>query len=383
MTLARQTALSLSLCLLVAACGEVSTGDADSDGGTTNDSGANQSGDGGSSDAGDGGAMDLCGYSYSGFNSSPSVNKTSEVAWTCTATQRKVTGNGIPDHTVGTFPNANCPNTIKALTVSASMPLHPASVGTASRLQPSGYAMNGVKFDPGTAGTCTSNSGNVTCSLIGNTGSWNIEALGQSSFNFGVDENNAHVQPTGDYHYHGMPNGVIAKLNKGMTPTLVGFALDGFPVYARYGYSTPMDASSAVKVIKGSYQLKTTADSGRPSTTTYPMGAFSEDYEYVAGSGDLDECNGRMDVTPEYPGGTYHYYITDTYPFIQRCVMGTATGGMMMPQGDGGMPRGDGGMMPPPGDGGLPMCGPGQTHCCGDGTCDGPENATNCPQDCP
>jgi hypothetical protein len=138
-----------------------------------------------------------------------------------------------------------------------------------------------------------------------------------------------------------MPEATLALLNKGMTPTLVGFALDGFPVYARYGYSTPMDATSAVKVIKGSYQLKSTPDPGRPSTATYPMGAFTEDYEYVAGSGDLDECNGRTDVTPEYPKGTYHYYITDTYPFIQRCVMGTASSsGMTMtggPSGDGGM----------------------------------------------
>ena len=52
------------------------------------------------------------------------------------------------------------------------------------------------------------------------------------------------------------------------------------------------------------------------------MGTFTQDYEYVAGSGDLDECNGRFGVTPEFPTGIYHYYITDTYPFIQRCVKG-------------------------------------------------------------
>ena len=72
------------------------------------------------------------------------------------------------------------------------------------------------------------------------------------------------------------------------------------------------------------------------------MGAFSEDYEYVKGSGDLDQCNGRTDVTPEFPCGIYHYYITDTYPFIQRCEMGTPSGGNEPPP-DGGGP-GDGGM---------------------------------------
>lgn len=104
--------------------------------------------------------------------------------------------------------------------------------------------------------------------------------------------------------------------------TLIGWASDGFPIYARYGYTTATSATSAIKVVKGSYQVKKTADTNRPSTTTYPMGTFSQDYEYVAGSGDLDECNGRTGVTPEFPQGTYHYYATDSYPYLQRCVKG-------------------------------------------------------------
>lgn len=75
-----------------------------------------------------------------------------------------------------------------------------------------------------------------------------------------------------------------------------------------------------------SYRLKTTASSGRPSTSiaNLGLGVFTQDYEYVAGLGDLDECNGRTGVTPEFPNGIYHYYITDSYPYIQRCVKGTA-----------------------------------------------------------
>jgi hypothetical protein len=107
--------------------------------------------------------------------------------------------------------------------------------------------------------------------------------------------------------------------------TLVGFALDGFPIYARYGYTTATSASSAIKVVKSSYKLKSTASSGRPSTSTYPMGLFTQDYEYSAGSGDLDECNGRFGVTPEFPNGIYHYYITDTWPYMGRCLKGTPT----------------------------------------------------------
>ena len=34
----------------------------------------------------------------------------------------------------------------------------------------------------------------------------------------------------------------------------------------------------------------------------------------------------RSGVTSEYPAGTYHYYITDDYPYIPRCVFGTTDG---------------------------------------------------------
>jgi YHYH protein len=54
---------------------------------------------------------------------------------------------------------------------------------------------------------------------------------------------------------------------------------------------------------------------------------FQQDWEYVAGLGDLDECNGRKGVTPEFPNGTYHYVITDSYPYLQRCVKGTPADG--------------------------------------------------------
>jgi hypothetical protein len=330
-------------------------------GGSGGSSGAGPGNDGAvSSDgaSGDGGgptsattAGVACTYSYDAYNSSASVLMDSVVTWSCSATTRSVTGNGIPDHDVGTFPNPNCPNSIAAQNLSASMTLTPVNTGTATNLGigPVGIALNGVKFDPGTAGTCTESGSTTSCSLIGDTGTWHIEALGQTSFDFGVDVNNAHVQPDGTYHYHGMPVGFLSKHDAGFAPVLVGFALDGFPVYARYGYSSAMDATSPVKVMLGSYELKSTPDAGRPPTSTYPMGAFTEDYAYVAGSGDLDECNGRVDVTPEFPAGIYHYYITDTYPFIHRCIKGTQS------PGSGGPPPGDGGSG---GDGGGPGCTP-------------------------
>jgi hypothetical protein len=154
-------------------------------------------------------------------------------------------------------------------------------------------------------------------------GDWNLEALGQTSFKWGTDTSNAHVQPNGMYHYHGVPEGLVTKLSSGnKVMTLIGWAADGFPIYGRYGYTTAADASSAMKVVTASYRIKTTPAANRPSTSTYAMGTFTQDYEYVAGLGDLDECNGRTGVTPEFPKGTYHYYATDTYPYLQRCVKG-------------------------------------------------------------
>ncbi|MBB5204857.1 hypothetical protein HNQ51_002171 [Inhella inkyongensis] len=269
-----------------------------------------------------------CAYSRSAFNSSPSVNAIASAAWNCTASTRVLTANGLPDHATGTFPNANNPNAIAAQSVSASFTLSPSYSGTATTLGgprgPTGYVLNGVKIDANTAGTCPDGATSTgSCSLIGNTGAWSIEALGQSSFNFGPDANNAHVQPGGEYHYHGMPEGFITLRGGGPGKmTLVGWAADGFPIYARYGYSVAGDASSPLKVITGSYRLKSAVSANRPSPSLIPLGTFAQDWEYVAGLGDLDECNGRTGVTPEFPNGIYHYYATDSYPYFQRCVKG-------------------------------------------------------------
>jgi len=266
----------------------------------------------------------LCPLSYSAFNSSIKVNATSQSSWTCSGSLRQLTGNGIPDHPVT---DGNFATPISTQSISTSMRLQPTNTGSqTSGAGNVGYVVNGVKLDPGTAGTCaataTGTGPGQGCVQIAGNDPWRIEALG-GAFTFGTDSSNAHVQPTGDYHYHGMPEGYITRLNKGQALTLVAWAKDGFPIYARYGYTNPNDATSAIKVLRGSFQKKATPDAGRPANTSiFPMGTFTQDYEYVAGSGDLDECNGRFGVTPEFPTGIYHYYITDTYPFIQRCVKG-------------------------------------------------------------
>jgi hypothetical protein len=267
----------------------------------------------------------LCNYTDTTFNNQDSLTYTSTSQWICTDTSRELSANGIPDHEVGTFPNANNPNTIYEQLVSASYTLEPAATGSATALGgprgATGYVLNGVKIDASTAGTCDDSG--ASCSLAGNVGNWNIEALGHNAFNFGTDDNNAHVQPGGVYHYHGMPEGFIAKQGGNSSAmTLIGWAADGFPIYARHGHSVADDASSELKVITGSYQYISEVSGSRPSVDLYPLGTFAQDWEYVEGSGDLDECNGRIGVTPEFPGGIYHYYATDTYPYFQRCVKG-------------------------------------------------------------
>ncbi len=189
------------------------------------------------------------------------------------------------------------------------------------------FARNGVKFDPGTAGTCPSDADEASdCNLANGTDQWRVEALGQDVFDFGEDMNNAHVQPTGEYHYHGMPEGILT--NAGVSDTNrqmvhVGWASDGYPVYARYCYTDAMDATSEVKVCEGSFELDTVADADRPSTDFVALGAFGSDWNYVEGSGDLDDCNGRTGVTPEFPDGIYYYMATDSYPYFSRCLKGT------------------------------------------------------------
>jgi hypothetical protein len=251
---------------------------------------------------------------------------TSTANWVCSGTSRVLTGNGIPNHTTGVFPNGGNPNTISAQSISFTTTTAPVLTTTQTNQGVPGYALNSVKFEPGTAGTCASTvTAASQCNLAnGAGGTWRVEALGQTAFDFGVDSNNAHVQPTGQYHYHGVPAGLLTNAgNTGQTMTLVGWAVDGYPIYARYGYVNPLSATSGIRVIRGSYALDTTPDAGRPSTTIAPLGSFTSDWNYVAGSGDLDACNGRFGVTPEFPNGTYHYYVTDTYPFMQRCVMGS------------------------------------------------------------
>ena len=93
---------------------------------------------------------------------------------------------------------------------------------------------------------------------------------------------------------------------------IVGWAYDGNPIYGPYGYSNPEDTSSSIKLIEPGYVLDSSRIENRP--TSFSNGFFVDDYIFND-SGDLDIHNGRFCKTPEFPNGTYAYFVgvaTDT-----------------------------------------------------------------------
>jgi hypothetical protein len=224
---------------------------------------------------------------------------------------RVITANGLPDHVPGHFPNRGNPNSISAQSYNFRVTLNPQTNATPRPGQGAwfGVALNGVPFEPGTA------------EFWNGRREWNYEA--QSGFiDLGLDTNNAHVQPNGAYHYHGLPTGLRARLGGDEKKMLlVGYAADGFPIYTSQAHRSATDAASPLKRMRSSWQLKKGTRPGGPGGNS--DGRFTTDYEYVAGSGDLDECNGRFGVTPEYPQGIYYYCLTEEFPQISRSWRGT------------------------------------------------------------
>ncbi len=261
-----------------------------------------------------------------------SANLAYNYNWSCNTTSRLLSGNGVPNHAVtdGQFATR-----ISSQNVSFSAPLAASKQSSTTPVggpnNAPGYALNSVKFDPATAGTCPDTATtSANCNPAGGTGSWQMVALpGNASpwrFNFGVDTSNAHVQPNGEYHYHGLPTGLIALRNSqpSQTMTLIGWAKDGFPMYTQYGDSSRTQGSGTLDKVISGWTLKTTPGVGRPSTNNFAMGHFEQDWEFTGTvTGGLDRCNGHTGPTPENPSGSYHYHLTETYPFVQRCVHGS------------------------------------------------------------
>lgn len=233
-----------------------------------------------------------------------------QVSITIDKQYRYIRSNGVPV-THGEFPNAHNPSTIHAQNYNFQMPLYPQVAKYITQLQgfeDFGVGLDGVPFDPGTA------------EFWSNNRQWRYEAL-SGKLNLGMDQNNAHVQPNGAYHYHGLPTELVEGQSPSEHSKLIGYAADGFPIYALYGYVNRRDSKSGIKELTSSYRLRSGNRQNGPRGAY--DGTFTQDYEYVAGSGDLDICNGRVGVTPDYPAGTYTYFISKDFPIVPRCFIGT------------------------------------------------------------
>ena len=140
---------------------------------------------------------------------------------------------------------------------------------------------------------------------------------------------------------------------------IVGFCFDGYPIYGPFGYTNSDSASGGLKLMTSNYSLSPTKITGRPyeytqyvSLTTFinttaltllghahsyynnssdpsrnqilmGPGAYVNDWTYSASNGGtLDYYNGKYTKTPDYPNGTYAYFITldasgvPQYPYI-------------------------------------------------------------------
>lgn len=225
---------------------------------------------------------------------------------------RIIESNGIPEHNTGAFPNEGNPNAISAQSYRYTVPAGPELSG---QITPTtglfGVCINGVPLDPGAAEF-----------FHGDRASgWQYEAL-SGAIALGLDESHAHVQPTGAYHYHAAPSLLLSEVGvqSDKHSPLIGWAGDGFPIYALYGW----DESDSVRQMRSSYRIRS---GDRPTGENQPGGTydgtFVNDYEYLEGAGDLDSCNGSQVVTPDFPEGTYAYFITEEWPFIPRCFAGT------------------------------------------------------------
>ncbi len=253
-----------------------------------------------------------------------------------------------------------------------------------------GYFVDGVAaFDNRDAfsySTASSTDASPVNGLRGD-GVWNREAYHNEGQTF--DPAFAHQAMT-NHHYHANAPAVRYQLGDHVDfnsttkiytestgpvtahSPIVAWLQDGLPVYGPYGYSSPLDAKSGLRRMISGYvkrdatngttnlavtgrtilpawaartqnraaTLPTTAY-GPAVSAAYALGHFIEDFDYLGDLGktqgtdfDLNESNVRFCVTPEFPAGTWAYFLTieadgtPKYPnMVGRSFHGAATGG--------------------------------------------------------
>ncbi|MEM6700893.1 MAG: YHYH protein, partial [Bacteroidota bacterium] len=183
------------------------------------------------------------------INIEQQLNITSQYEEQIEGNTRQISVNGIASHKVGEFPSRGNPNTISSHNANLSMSTTPqlASNTTPASGYTLGVLFSGITIEPFTAEFYRTSTG-------GFNRDWNITTL-TSAVNLGLDCNNAHVQPTGKYHYHGTPSAYIAQLegNDGSQMLKIGYAGDGFPIYYKYGYD---EDEAQIIALSSGYQLR-------------------------------------------------------------------------------------------------------------------------------
>jgi len=216
-----------------------------------------------------------------------------------------ITADGLPDHDTGNFPNSENPYAISEqsrvfrVTVPPALAEEPTLLVT-SRFD--GVLANGVPVQMREA-TCV---GSVACGIFaGAPNPLHNPAM------YGLDAHNAHVLADGSYHYHADPHTLYDDTGASAFQ-VIAVAADGFPIFGPW-----INDDGLIRKATSSYVML----SGPRVLFSPPFGvhdgAFIEDYKYVEGIGDLDECNGMM------VNGVYGYFVTDTFPYIMNCLRGT------------------------------------------------------------
>lgn len=206
---------------------------------------------------------------------------------------RCITSDGVPDHDTGPWrEGASVEPQNHQFCVTATPEV---SQEIDQRVRISGITVTGIPLRPGTAEYYDPNS-DRGYSRDRSSG-WNVEGVGGLI----MDAQNAHVDGRGLYHYHGIP----AAVTQALTDDLFGYAADGFDIRYVGGQ------------VQSSWQLKKGEREDGPGGVH--DGTYVQDYVYVPGSGDLDECNGMV------VDGQYAYFATDDFPFFPRCFVGTVS----------------------------------------------------------
>ncbi|MCB1196966.1 MAG: YHYH protein [Deltaproteobacteria bacterium] len=252
---------------------------------------------------------------YASSITETSDNRTLEGALIIAENDTKCTfiSNSIPNHNVNGTAFATTMSAVQETFQISKTPTAAASTTALSLTVDNAIMLNGVKLDLLAAACAGVADEKIGCN--DDTKPWRFDPM-YTGNNFGTDDNHAHTQPDGAYHYHGDPLAMYDDTGNVISP-VIGFAADGFPIYGTY-----IDDDGTVRKVESGYTLK---DGGGARVSQvgeeiFPGGnydgTYRDDWEWTD-AGDLDACNGMM-----YKGN-YAYFVTRSYPWILGCFTGT------------------------------------------------------------